>query len=234
MDPNKSLIPFVLAFAFLIGLAILGVVIRIRRPGVRAKDVQEVAPSLSLTPVAATELLADANGKGSTILDALRAGCGLESGRRGQVLNLLRGRWGSGDLWFFDFDFGARVQGGKQTLQGIAVSVELAKPVPAFRICPEGLVDRIAAAFGGQDIDFTDHPEFSKLYRLRGEDEAAVRAAFSPAVIAAFVARPGLSLVAKKGHLVLFTPPGIDEELPSAKAAEFVRNVQEIAAVLGG
>jgi hypothetical protein len=34
----------------------------------------------------------------------------------------------------------------------------------------------LAAYFGGQDIDFAESPEFSRAYRLRGSDEAAVRA----------------------------------------------------------
>src|SRR5205807_10613636 len=46
---------------------------------------------------------------------------------------------------------------------------------------PEGLWARIVAHFGGQDIDFPESPEFSSAYRLRGSDEAAVRALFTAA-----------------------------------------------------
>jgi len=48
--------------------------------------------------------------------------------------------------------------------------------LPAFTLGPENLLTRLAAVFGGQDIDFDDSPEFSSAYRLRGEDEAAIRA----------------------------------------------------------
>jgi len=48
--------------------------------------------------------------------------------------------------------------------------------LPVFTLGPENLLTRLAAAFGGQDIDFDDSPEFSSAYRLRGEDEAAIRA----------------------------------------------------------
>jgi len=47
-----------------------------------------------------------------------------------------------------------------------------------FRVTPEGLFDKIGAAFGGQDIDFEEDLEFSKRYRLRGGDEPAVRQLF--------------------------------------------------------
>ena len=39
----------------------------------------------------------------------------------------------------------------------------------------------LTAYFGGQDIDFAESPEFSRAHRLRGSDEAAVRALFTPA-----------------------------------------------------
>ncbi len=54
------------------------------------------------------------------------------------------------------------------------------KGLPQFLLTPEGIWDRIAALFGGQDIDFDDSPEFSRAYRLRGSDEAGVRALFTP------------------------------------------------------
>ena len=52
--------------------------------------------------------------------------------------------------------------------------------LPAFTLSPENLLTRIAGAFGAQDIDFPDAPEFSSAYRLRGEDEAAIRAFLTP------------------------------------------------------
>ena len=53
--------------------------------------------------------------------------------------------------------------------------------LPQFLLTPEGFWARVAAYFGGQDIDFADSPEFSSAYRLRGSDEPAVRALFTPA-----------------------------------------------------
>lgn len=44
------------------------------------------------------------------------------------------------------------------------------------------LFDRVVQLFGGQDIDFEEDPDFSRTYRLRGSDEAAVRALFSAPV----------------------------------------------------
>src|SRR5207302_2233016 len=62
---------------------------------------------------------------------------------------------------------------------GLLWTVE--RSLPQFLLTPEGLWARIVAHFGGQDIDFAESPEFSSAYRLRGSDEAAVRALFTAA-----------------------------------------------------
>src|SRR5439155_23750164 len=54
----------------------------------------------------------------------------------------------------------------------------LQRSLPQFFLAPEGWWDKLAAYFGGQDIDFDDSPAFSRSYRLRGADEGAVRALF--------------------------------------------------------
>ena len=45
--------------------------------------------------------------------------------------------------------------------------------VPYFSLRPEGFFTKIMQAFGYQDIDFGQRPEFSKQYLLRGQDEPA-------------------------------------------------------------
>lgn len=52
--------------------------------------------------------------------------------------------------------------------------------LPRFSLVPEGFFRRIAQRFGVKDFDFDEDPEFSKAYQLQGDDEAAVRALFTP------------------------------------------------------
>jgi MFS superfamily sulfate permease-like transporter len=54
---------------------------------------------------------------------------------------------------------------------------------PDFALEPEGLFTKFSEISFGKDIDFTDHPEFSKKYYLRGNREDAVRTFFSPRII---------------------------------------------------
>jgi len=47
--------------------------------------------------------------------------------------------------------------------------------LPCFTLWPEGLLSKLGAMIGGQDIDFVEHPEFSKSFVLKGDDESAIR-----------------------------------------------------------
>ena len=59
---------------------------------------------------------------------------------------------------------------------------------------PEGFLDKIGGALGFQDINFDTHPEFSKLFVLKGPDETAIRSYFAPTVLEYFEGHAGNSL----------------------------------------
>lgn len=52
------------------------------------------------------------------------------------------------------------------------------RALPVFELSVEGFLKA-----GGQDLDFASHPAFSKRFRLRGDDETAVRNLFNPRVL---------------------------------------------------
>jgi len=68
--------------------------------------------------------------------------------------------------------------------------------LPAFTLGTENLLTRLAGVFGAQDIDFDDSPEFSSAYRLRGEDEAAIRAFLTPELRQYLTLTPGQQIAA--------------------------------------
>ncbi|MBL8814788.1 MAG: hypothetical protein JNL58_02070 [Planctomyces sp.] len=47
--------------------------------------------------------------------------------------------------------------------------------LPFFTMSPENVMHRIASAFGYQDINFAEAPVFSKMFLLRGSEEASIR-----------------------------------------------------------
>lgn len=55
--------------------------------------------------------------------------------------------------------------------------------LPLFSLRPENVFHKLFGAFGYQDIDFANRPEFSKRYLLRGQDEQNIRNIFSERVL---------------------------------------------------
>jgi hypothetical protein len=63
--------------------------------------------------------------------------------------------------------------------------------LPFFSLRQENALYRLISAFGYQDIDFGNRPEFSQRYLLRGPDEPAVRNAFHDAAFAFYETNQG-------------------------------------------
>lgn len=108
------------------------------------------------------------------------------------------------------FEYSYTVSSGKSQQthrQTVFYATSDALRLPSFSLRPENFLHRIAGAFGYQDIDLEGRPEFSRMFLLRGEDEAEVRAAFTDVVAEFFEARSGMC-AAGAGHEVLFWRPG--------------------------
>jgi hypothetical protein len=88
--------------------------------------------------------------------------------------------------------------------QTIAVISNKRYELPSFVLAPENFFARIAQRFGVQDIDFADYPRFSGTFKLQGDDEAAVRALFTPAVIEELELHPDITLEGRGGNLLIF------------------------------
>lgn len=103
-----------------------------------------------------------------------------------QFTNLMSGKLKG--IGFKVFDFAHLIRAGKTTVWVRQTAVELQGPAktPKFELRPErGWWER-SLFESYQDFDFAAHPLFSKRYQLSGNNEAQVRAAFTPHVIAFF------------------------------------------------
>lgn len=76
--------------------------------------------------------------------------------------------------------------------------------LPYFSLRPEGFFTKFLAAFGYQDIDFGQRPEFSKKYLLRGQDEQAIRRTFNDPLLAFFESYEGSCVDGGNNQLFLF------------------------------
>lgn len=114
-----------------------------------------------------------------------------------KMKNLIEGD--SGDVKISIFDYRYTTGSGKNSKTSRQTVAALQSPLlrcPDFTMRPEGFLDKIGNAMGFQDLDFDTHPEFSKLFVLKGPDEAAIRAYFTSQVLDFFEKHAGNSIEA--------------------------------------
>ena len=108
-------------------------------------------------------------------------------GRARQTRNVMRGSSSGMEIVLFDYKY-VTGSGKNQSVhqQTVAAFRLPGATLPGFDLRHENVLYKVAALFGYRDINFTEHPEFSRRYLLRGTDQDAVRALFSPALVQFF------------------------------------------------
>ncbi|HEV8513918.1 MAG TPA: SulP family inorganic anion transporter [Cyclobacteriaceae bacterium] len=81
--------------------------------------------------------------------------------------------------------------------------------IPDFALEPESLHTKLSEVSGSKDIDFNEHPDFSKMYYLRGEDEDAVRNFFDGPVIQFLESHDEMHIECHKNRLLIFKQRGL-------------------------
>jgi hypothetical protein len=113
-------------------------------------------------------------------------------GQSKQIKNFMYGEAGGIKAAVFDYSY---VTGSGKNRQTHAQSIVYLEPtylsLPYFSLRPENVLLKIFTAFGYQDIDFGQRPEFSRQYILRGQDEAAIRRTFNDGLLHFYETYPG-------------------------------------------
>jgi hypothetical protein len=133
--------------------------------------------------------------------------------RDGQWFARIRGEWNRAPFTAQDYYWDQATASGAGAVAVMLWEIPHGVSVPAFRLVPEGMWDRIKQHFGAPDIDYANDPEFSRAYRLEGQNELAVRALFTPGIREFLTAHPGQRVGSDGRHLIWWTPPGF---LPNA------------------
>jgi hypothetical protein len=106
------------------------------------------------------------------------------------------------------------------------------KKLPGFFLTRETFWHKIGNVLGFHDINFPDFPVFSKKYRLKGEDEEALREIFKPHVLNFFEEREWKHDVEGKGHDMIFytsrrvKPENLREFLDELTRAELMFEIR--------
>jgi hypothetical protein len=101
---------------------------------------------------------------------------------RGRFSNVMIGQTSGLQVSVFDYTYG----NGKSSVSLTLTCFSLNGDLPAFQLRPESIFDKIGDAITHTDIDFDSHPEFSRRYHLRAEDETRIRVLFSPTLVTYF------------------------------------------------
>jgi hypothetical protein len=126
-------------------------------------------------------------------------------GHSKEIKNFMYGEANGVKAAVFDYVF---VTGSGKHRQVHNQSVMYLEPanlrVPYFSLRSEGFMTRIFQAFGYQDIDFGQRPEFSKQYLLRGQDEPGIRQAFNDRLLSFFESYQGTCVDGGGNQLFVF------------------------------
>jgi hypothetical protein len=126
-------------------------------------------------------------------------------GHHRQIRNFMYGEANGVKAAVFDYTYVTGSGKNRQTHYQTVTYLEPANlRVPYFSLRPEGFFTKVLTAFGYQDIDFGQRPEFSKRYLLRGQDEMGIRQCFNDTVLGFFESYQGTSVDAGNNQLFTF------------------------------
>jgi hypothetical protein len=126
-------------------------------------------------------------------------------GHSRKARRMMRGKLSGRTAALFDYTY--TTGGGKSAhthRQTVLLLPDGGRGLPDFSLSPENFLHRIAEAFGYQDIDFPDFPDFSKHYLLRGPDEEAIRRVFNSQTLSLLGGTTGWHVEARDGRLAVF------------------------------
>lgn len=191
------IILFVFGFiGLIIALMIVVVVVQSKRAKERTRQLQSTASLLGLQFVAVAPMNWIPN------LDKFAL---FSQGHSKSISNMMYGEIDGVKAAVFDYEYVVGHGKNRSTHRQSVVYFEPGNlSLPFFSLRPEHTFHKIIAAFGYQDIDFGNRPDFSSRYVLRGPDEQAVRNAFSDAALGFYEMNQGTCTDGGGNQLFIF------------------------------
>lgn len=194
--PLILLLFFVLFGVVLIGGLIVAAIISRKREQERTRQFTNVAGMLGWQFSAAADLGWIPNLERFSLFT---------NGHSKSITNAMYGELGGTKAAFFDYHY---VVGHGKNRSVHNQSVVYFEPrnlnLPVFSLRPERTFHKIISAFGYQDIDFGNRPDFSSGYLLRGTDEGAVRQTFNDGLLGFYEMNQGTSTDGGGNQLFIF------------------------------
>ena len=152
-------------------------------------------------------------------------------GRARRTRNVIQGQTDDVSIRLFEYFYTTGSGKNRRThVQSVACLQAPELEIASFALRPQSAVfDAIGKKFGGQDIDFEDHPEFSRMFVLQGANEPAIRDQFTAPVLDFFVGQQGIWLEGIPGGLVFFRR---NKRVPPSSMRNFLSEAYKVFAVL--
>ena len=187
---------FIAFFVLLMGGLIVATIVARRREQERTRQMVNVASLLGWQFSEAADL---------SWIPNLESFALFNQGHSKQIKNAMYGEIDGVKAAVFDYYY---VMGSGKNRTTYNQSVVYFEPrnlnLPPFSLRPEHFFHKIVSAFGYQDIDFGNRPDFSGKYLLRGPDELAVRSIFTDALLGFYEMNEGTSTDGGGNQLFIF------------------------------
>jgi hypothetical protein len=127
------------------------------------------------------------------------------TGHSRNLKNVILGETDVASIAIFDYRYTTGSGKNQQTFDQTVVAMESeALKIPSFALRPESVFDIVGSALGFQDIDFADHPQFSKSFVLKGQNEEAIRRFFDVQLLDFFAERKGICFECSPGLFIYY------------------------------
>jgi hypothetical protein len=217
-DPTVSFV----IFGVIIVAVIASYIIANIRQRKRSEAMQRIADGLGLTFI---------RQGGAELLERLYW-CELFSRGRGKkITNLMRGSSAGRELAVFDYEYVTGSGKSRHVWRTTVACLRFDGPgLTHFVLRPEGTWDKISNWFRGSDIDFDTHPEFSRRFVLRGENEKGIRNLFTRDVLEFFERHPGTSAEGADQALLFYRH---GKRISENEISTFLANSFELLTLIG-
>tara|TARA_B110000093_G_scaffold57559_1_gene62090 strand:- start:1482 stop:3677 length:2196 start_codon:yes stop_codon:yes gene_type:complete len=103
----------------------------------------------------------------------------------------------------FDITFSEGEFIAKEVVRTTMLYIKVSKKIPAFTLDKEGLMERLYALAGYEDIDFDSHIDFSNRFYLRGENPEEIKAFFTSELVRFFESNPYYHIESNKEGVLI-------------------------------
>lgn len=176
---NDNPLAGLIGFVFIIGIVIIITIIEDKREKKRRKEISDYCIKNDLVYSESVDIPATAT----------RFSLVNNSGHSVEYYAGMSGIRGDYDFIVFDYHYATGSGKGRHDYyHTICVVSNVNFKMPQFFIRDENFIlDSLGKLFGGQDINFTSDPKFSKMFVLQGKSEPLVREFFDDRIRTAFV-----------------------------------------------